>query len=283
MKLDTEFFQKFSSHGGHVSYQLFKDDAPIEGNINMPAIEGVKDKSKNTNSACFASLNYELYKKWKDKKYNRIYFHLGNHIEDCGAFNITRGHCETWINACKAAGLLPAYVSAAKVLRRKAIVLSLVDHTWNQVYIYLSTYRFLHDEPGCVGSALTLMEKGMHVLPALILSSRVSMGNSNHHFLPSKDCSGYMQKDFDINSATIRLRVLMGLYRLTQESHKELKNAGKLGSGFNCNSTINDCTKLDEVLDVNMMFHPMCGVLASAKNDKEATTFLNIIRKVTKN
>lgn len=283
MKLDTEIFQKFRSNGGRVSYYLFKDDVPIDGSINMPAIEGVKKKNKNTNSACFASINYELHGKWKDEKYNRIYFDLGDHTENCGPFNITRGHCETWINACKTAGLLPAYVPTAKVLRRKAIVLSLEDHTWNQIYIYLSVYRFLHDEPGCIGAALTLMEKGMHVLPALLLGSKVSLGNSNHHFLPGTDCAGYLQKGFDINASTIRLRALIGLHRLTTNKVDSRKKPdGKHGSGFNCNSTIANCTKLDEILDINMMFHPMCGVLASSKSDNEATMFLNVIKKVTK-
>ena len=284
MKLDKIAFNKFTGHCGSVVYWLFRSEEPIDGSIHMPVIEGIKHKSPQTNTACFASLNYELNKKWRNNKYNRICYQLEDFNSNCKVFTLTDADRELFLTQCKKNGLLPDYIPIAKVIKRKEIVLALDKHTKNQIYIYLSCFRFLRAEVGFLGAVVTLLKKGWHIYPAILLASKISLGNSNHHFLPPADCVGYIKPpDYDVNDEEVRLCTLIGLHRLTHSSKgQNMLDIAKnelINSGFTCNSTIENSTKLQEKLTVPMMAHPMIGTLASIDTDEQATMFLNVIKK----
>ncbi len=200
--IDTKIVSMEYRHGhNYAKYGLFQDDAAPDKISIAKAISGPNVRH-NSSTACFAGLLNTIRAR---TKYNKIYstVYLKEIVED--STNITLGseECRRWIELTKQYQLLPDYIdeNCVKIYKEPkpvsdsmydkhsavgsgTIILDLSNLVPSLLYVYLSTFRNLREDPGFVRTALYLLDKlNMNFFAAYVFAGYIAMDTQGHHIL----------------------------------------------------------------------------------------------------
>ncbi len=218
--LKIEDFIINNEHESKVNYRLYKN------NPRKTALP--KKKLKNSifkkNQACFSSLKLLV----ESKDVNTI-------ISNFSYKQIGKKKATQWIKIAKKEGFLPKYINITQTIEKQKLSFSLKRHTNNEWYVFLSIVRFLHSEPNTVLNAIVMIDKGVDFFTALICGAKFNFDNSNHHFVPSDWCSGYMadskilvEKKYIPFKQVVALKQFIANMSTMKIKHKHF-------TGFTCN------------------------------------------------
>jgi len=263
-KFDPDLFKDCKSANKHINYSLYRENEQSADTLRETAKLKLVNNVKSDKAACFYSMRGLINA--SNPKYDRVCVSIDIHE------TLSKKDAERWLNLCKEHKFLADYVPVKTVVDRGTSCIAIDQHTYNQVYIYLSVIRFLQDEPGYVKAALIFMDHGMLFIPAVLAAATISVGNSNHHFLKPRHCTGHTYKDVSkLNEGTVFVQGLVGLHRFINQ-HDKYNNPATNGSYFNCNQNIDDaaCKQINtENLYLGMLLHPGIGLLFHADTDIE--------------
>lgn len=272
--INPEDFKDFKCSNAPVDYDLYcEKDQEVD---TLTAKDKIKLHAamENRKAACFYSMHSAIAA--SEHKYDRV------RVIFKRSGDLNKDKAVLWLNLCKEHSFLPDYVPTEEVVNMGYACIALDQHTYNQVYVYLTVIRFLQDEPGHVGAALKFMELGMKFIPAMFAAAKVSVGNSNHHFLSGRHCTGHFYYEINkLTSEKIYVEGMVGLHRFIHQ-HKKYNCPRNDGSHFSCNVSIEKaCQVKDMTLSIEMLFHPGIELLFLAETDKELKTILSMLHKTT--
>lgn len=260
--IDPALFKDFKSNNGMISFDLYEEKEQAEDTLTATGKLKLKDMWQSRNAACFYGMHSSIA---ANPKFNRVCVIFSRH------------------NSCKEHNFLPDYIPTKAVVDRGSACIALDLHTYNQVYVYLTVIRFLQDEPGHIGAMLKFMELGMKFIPAMFAAGKVSVGNSNHHFLAGRHCTGnYYAKIDNLPNEEVHVNGMVGLYRFIYQ-HDKFNVKGVSGSFFSCNSSIEKAGGGKAILlPVAMLLHPGIELLFLAETAKELDVVVSMLNKTTK-
>ncbi len=204
----------------------YKDDVVTQG-------KNAKGYIINIQQACFAGLVGTLVK--NPDKNRIIYF-----FKDKNKLSYEQKY--EWLLLNKKHGCLPKSFSIKKVLENKAAVFDINKQSYNMLYVYLSSVRFMPAEPSYVKVVLKLVNKfKLDFYMASVFACHISMSNINHHFLPENP--NYMKVGNVDLINNINLSSMVGFYRFIKNNGEDNIENGNY-HGFNVNSTIRNYCKL---------------------------------------
>jgi hypothetical protein len=274
--IDPKLFKGLKSSNRAVTYELYVEAQQSEDTLTTDGNLKLKTATTCANVPCFYDMRRVINA--SNPTYDRVCLSISRHE------TLNKNMSIRWLNLCKEHNFLPEYVPVESAVTRSKVCIALDKHTYNQVYVYLTVARCLQDEPGYITAALKLMDIGMQFIPALLAAAKVSVGNSNHHFLSSYHCTGNYY--FDVKTLAKELvfvNGLVGLHRFINQ-HNKFNKPSVSGSFFNCNKNIEDAGGDKALtLPVEMLLHPGIDLLFDAETEKEVAVVMSLLNKTTVN
>ena len=252
------------NRGHNVKYHLYKEDGD---GITREVPSQVKT---NSNTVCFANLMSELKGL---TEVNRIMY-LG---KDIGKDAVDATERTYWIRLCKDHGFLPEYVEEEWAEDRR-YVLRLNDQEMNPslLYIYLSCFRSMQEDPGFIRAMLYLVPcYRMDFAAGWCLASALSITNSWHNIVQIGRNYGSDIKE-NVNNVTIPILYAIALKRYMKDPYKYDKRGLRDDNSHPyrvCNTLEDICKIQRNVKAVNLMDENIVNALNS-DSDKEAMNYL---------
>jgi len=208
------------------------------------------DYIDTTNKACFAALNLQ---RRKFPALTKMYFKIDTLSRDY-AFRIEKKMQVRWLSMSKKAGFLPNYANIKKIVSSKQFILDLAQHKNNEIYVFLSTIRFIAAEPVLVHNVVTLVDTyGLDYFTAMLFASKLVLDNSNHHYLPENWCQGYL--DITPISQIVIKPALIKAFKEFIQTMSTNKGAEGNFHGFTCNKTISSLIKYPVVKGYKIKYY----------------------------
>ena len=259
--LESTFFQRIPIHLSAVSYHVY--EGKKSGLKVLYDEKAAEDGINRGGAACFADIPSICF---KNRKYNRITFDIATDLlrKDISRYSINLNKCLLkWFSEAKKAKLLPYYINIRRTIQQSQITVDLHQHTFNEIYVYLTLARIPKEHTTVFINTVKLMALGLDFGPAVLVASKVgAVNNSNHMFISSSFCS-YLQKpkaEFKVSSVAA-----LGVFSKALHSYRARKTSGI--TVFNCNDTFDvintnidnkqmiPCLEADEHIDyLNSMY-----------------------------
>lgn len=275
---------KAGEHGDNrVEYYLYEDGRTSEdGTPYIPKDPEKEFKATKRTGVCFSGLISNI----RREKCNRIYYHM-TQTKDAKDL-LSDGEGLAWVELVRKHGMLPKHIEPAQAVENGIIVLDLTDYTPSQLYIYLSIFRYLREEPVFVKAMVYLaVEKGMDFYAAFLLASKKCIQYSGHHVIYTY--RNYYRDVSDLEQTEIPLNTIIGLRRFVQDpaeydKRKVCKKSDDGGYGsFKCNDSIrkveNSWQGLTHGLVPRDLFRPLIEEAIYAESNTEAKEHLDKFRK----
>lgn len=232
-----------------VKYYIYKDDESYTGHFTEEIIKNKNLKyRKNTTTACFSQLSSMLYDFSKEYKGwpNRLLF-LCN-FKHC-VQTVTYEETLWWIITCKKYKLLPEYIDEESAKTGNFILkIDVID--LNSLYIYLSSARYLQDDPHFIKAIKYLVDnKDMDFHVAFAIASRCCICGIGHHIIPVSKQYPYTNNKSDntnninnINTFNLSNVIQLKKFLENTESIKKVKlkdiDLGTLPGHFNLHKVL---------------------------------------------
>lgn len=184
----------------YVANLWFFNPDPVQdedGNITEETLE--ETRKKHIKAFCFAPFvrdSHPLIAKGFRYVAYKFKIDFSKSYPALSKFEVTR-----WIKLCQAYKLLPRSIDAEQIWKTSSIILKYADLKPNQLYVYLSSVRYIQEAPHFIRSVLYLHDTlGVDFYISLVVASKyvypsVTIG---HHILPihaSTSLSGLKSKD----------------------------------------------------------------------------------------
>lgn len=267
-KIDTDKvnFNYKHTHNYSVEYYVYKArDGRV---IDMPAPE---KRGKAITGVCFSDLLRTI--RSRPGRYNRVLYTM---CDDGNNIKLTIIEKEKWINMARKNKFLPRYVRSTCATESGGnLVLKLNDIQPSLLYLYLTVFRHIRDDPGLVKCMIHLVDEcKMDFYLAYTVSCRLCVTNSGHSIMGYT--KRYMEKG-DINKLNVNVSYALALNKFINNVKQYTNGTVKSCKGsYGCSSTIEKARPEEYVVPVQCMLKP--------KFKKAMRTYdLNKIKRVCEN
>lgn len=248
------------NRGHRVRYYLYHEEGE---EIKIPTGEP-PHLVKNSNNVCFAGLIGELK---NNKEVNRILYE-GQEVGDDKLDATERLY---WIRLCKQNQFLPDYVDEAWAEHRR-YVLRLNDKELNPslLYVYLTCFRSLQEDPGFIRAMLYLVPcYQMDFCAAWCLASALTITNNWHNIVEIG--RRYGDRGDNVNNITIPISYAIGLKRYIRDPHKYDKRGLRDNDSrpFNVHRTVTSLCQIVKNVRAGDLLSDNVIKALKAEDDKE--------------
>ncbi len=289
--LDQKIVTKDFRHGvNSVEYALFRGNcAPGPASpdvINELKISGIRN-------VCFSGMLGKLKRSVTKEKgaFNRMLYRL--EIDSCTTVKLTADERVRWVRLSKQHAMLPEYIPDNAIVDLKEpikapespgsftvaqgyYVFDLNGLTQAQLYVYLSTLRYMREDPGLARVVLHLVEDGgLNYYAAFVFGSHIAIVDSGHHIIPASRRYGAVAVNCDFSA---QLHLMNGLQRfVTDPLHFDSDSATNTTEYlFRCASIIDVvCTGTKHICRLKYAKNPFIVKAIMAKDDDSYTCNLN--------
>jgi hypothetical protein len=233
-------------------------------------------------SACFREVLGIVYDKKKHGPgVNRICVIVRNHDERANP-NLTFGERKAWIKLAIKNKLLPEYISTKSIKKDPIgqekvsvkVVLDISDISIAQLYIYLSTLRYIREDPGFVKSVVYLVnETGLDFYAAFVFASASTITYEGHHIIYNAT-RAYGNRDNDFRKVKFHLAHAIGIHdfvnNVSKYDSRKVQNVDR-NSSWCCASTINNiinCQKIKSIESI-YLYDDLIPVIIREKSNRE--------------
>lgn len=266
---------KYKHAKNHVEYYCYKEVGKSTRKKPYIPKDPVKEfKATKTTYVCFSSFLSVIS---KSRNMNRILYKMTTDKSAC--VKLTLKEQRRFIELSVQHRMLPKYVTPdtiAKDGKSGTMVLLLENIAPSQVYMYLSQYRYLREDPGFVRSIVHLHDNlGMNFYAAFVLASRVSIDYTVHHFLTLQRLYA---SSANVNEVEVPFHIIAGLKRFVYRPHKydnrKVMDFGRYYS-YEAASRIESICKIKISLTAQELFEPLVIKAFSALTDKVAQKYID--------
>jgi len=277
---------KYTHASNHVEYYCYHELGKSKKNKPYIPKDPVKEfKANKQTYVCFSSFMNVVYNSGrgakKDAQHNRILYRM--QIDPRACVKLSLEEQRRFVELSVAHRMLPPYVSLDNITDPKTsdIVIMLEGLTPAQVYMYLSQYRYLREDPGFVRSILHLHDEiGMNFYAAFVVSSRVSIDYTVHHFLTlqRRYASGNANS---IQKVTVPFSTIVGLRRFAKKPHVYDKRILMNTSyGYEAANRIEKICKVKYEARPEELLEPLLIRALSALTDKTTKKYLEQYKRL---
>ena len=266
MEIDRKIVNyKYKHTENHrVEYCLYEDDTDL-------SIIPKDFPEKVRTDICFSFLHHEIA---NNKPANRIYIVLKD--DKKASVKLTRHEKKAWIKMAKRYNLLPPYVNVTSIRTRK-VVFDIEHLSPSQLYMYISSFRYLREDPGFVRAMVYLVEKkGMNFYIAFVLASRVCLNQVGHNIIDV--ARPYANRaNFDELKLHIKWMIALRRYSDNPKKYDERKmhyNGDDRWRYFNCQDSIRKACKVEATCEIPDLYNDNLIKAIESDNDKVAKKYL---------
>lgn len=307
--IDTKVVNMKYRHGhNYAKYGVFQDDAAPD-KISIARATSGPNVLHGTSTACFAGLLHTIR---SCTKYNRIYstVYLKEDSKDSAlgrntaCITLSSEECRRWIELTKQYQLLPDYIDENCVEMYKepkpvsnsmydkhsavgggTIILDMSNLVPSLLYVYLSTFRNLREDPGFVRTALYLVDKlNVNFFAAYVFAGYIAMDSSGHHILsavrryytpgpgepPKHDRDKISAVQADIVWMISLQRYIKNPSEYDTKDLYKAKSSGYSDTRFSCSETISTVSKQRLLLTIDEAFDSDIISAIMSSSDKVA-------------
>lgn len=273
---------KYTHAGNNVDYYCYREEGKSTKNKTyLPADPVAEFKAIKQTYVCFAQLLTIVFgsKKKKaedeDKQYNRVLYHMT--VDPKACVKLTLDEQKRFIELSVKYGMLPKYITTDSLISETEgkIVIMLEDLTPSLLYMYLSQYRYLREDPGFVRSILHLHDKaGFDFFAAFVVASRVSIDYTTHHFLTLQRTYGDNSKNL-VSVVTVPFSTIVGLKRFVKKpGDYDKRFAMNTNYGYEASSRIEGICKIKRNMSPQELLEPIVKRAFSAMTDEISSKYL---------
>jgi len=280
-KIDTNKVNFEYKHTDDYSVYYYVYKAKNSKSIKLPTID---ERGKRYYNVCFANL---LDKIKTNKTSDSVLYTL---FDDKRNINLTLDEKKEWIKMARKYKFLPKYVRYSSCATEEGgnLVLKINDIQPSLLYLYLTVFRHIRDDPGLVKCMLHLVnECEMDFYLAYTISCRICVTNSGHSLV--NYTRGYMEKS-NINNLSINVSIALALVKFINDVERyDCKSVKKDGFRFNCSEKIEKLLGEQNVtldIEVAHMLKPKFKTAMKthdAENIKKAIKYIKGMEKNGKN
>lgn len=286
--IDPAIVSNTYTHAGNsVEYYCYQEnDKSNLKAVYIPADPITEFKAEKQSYVCFARLLevVSASKKMVDgvtAQYNRVLYHMKTDERAC--VQLTLEEQKRFIKLSVENLMLPKYVTPDTLLNDKEgrVVFMLEDLTPSQLYMYLSQYRYLREDPGFVRSILHLHDKmGFDFYASFVIASRVSIDYTTHHFLTLQRQYGNQTAN-EVQNVTVPFSTVVGLRRFAVNPHEyDKRTAMGTSSGYEASSRIEKICKIKEQLKPHEFKEPLVKRAFCAMTDEISSKYLEQYKRM---
>lgn len=271
---DTIVSMKYIHANNQVTYYCYHEEGKSTKNRPYIPEDPVKEfKASKHRYVCFSQLLNIL--KDGGGSINRVLYHM--QVASNACIKLTLDEQRRFIELSVKHRMLPKYVTPDSLISETEgkIVIMLEDLTPSLLYMYLSQYRYLREDPGFIRSILHLYDRiGFGFYAAFVIASRVSIDYTAHHFLTLQRRYGDGDKN-NVNNTTIPFSTVVGLSRFVRRPHDY--DDRKLTSNKNqyeASDRIESICKIEEELKPYELLEPLIKRAVSGMTDKISKKYI---------
>ena len=279
---------KYTHADNHVEYYCYHEIGKSKKDRPYIPEHPVKEfEAKKQTYVCFSSLmdivSASGEGKPKEGQHNRVLYRMQVAPEACVKLSLKEQR--RFVELSVAHKMLPSYISPKDIKDKKTstIVIMLEGVAPAQVYMYLSQYRYLREDPGFIRSVLHLHDEiGMNFYAAFIVGSRVSIDYTVHHFLTLQRLYGYDKTEGNsIEKVTVPFSTIAGLKRFARKPYDyDKRDLMKTSYGYEASSRIEKICKVKYEAKPEELLEPLMIKAFSAMTDKTAQKYLDQYKRL---
>ena len=274
--VDPDIVSSKYTHGyNNVDYYCYYESG--KSTRNKPYIPKDPVKEFNSKSLCAKACFADLISTIHGTNYNRVLYHMK--IDEGQPVKLLVKEMRRFVELAVEYKLLPPYITPESITNRKEgrIVIMLEGLTISQVYMYLTTFRYLREDTGFVKAILYLHDElDMNFYAAFVLGSHICMSDSLHHIIDKVRRYG---GENDPNNLRIPFHVIAGLSRFARypksNDDRILLRVNNKHPKFNTTEIIQQISKIDVYLKAQELFDPKIERAINAKTDAVAMKYIN--------
>lgn len=277
--------EQYTHAENHVEYYCYHEMGKSTKDKPYIPEDPVKEFEGNKQTyVCFTNLLDTVYaskKKDATKQYNRVLYHMT--IDEGACIKLELEEQKRFIELSMLNKMLPAYVTPGTLLNDKEgkVVFMLEGLTPSLLYMYLSQYRYLREDPGFVRSILHLHDKcGFDFYAAFVVASRVSIDYTTHHFLTLQRTYGGSERN-KVDNVTVPFSTIVGIRRFVRKPQEyDDRSAMNTNHGYDAATRIERICKVKYEIAPHELLHPVVKRAFSAMTDEITTKYLEQYKRI---